>query len=232
MGPPRRRTGRVRDQGGTLIHLCFHGIGTCRQEREPGEAAYWVSRDLFLAVLDSVVGHDDVHLSFDDGNRSDVDIALPALVERGLSADFFPLAGRLNDPESLNATHLRTLHIAGMPIGSHGWNHIPWRGLHPEETNRELVEARRVLSDASGAPVTTAALPLGRYDRRLLSELRRHGYERVFMSDRFPASPRAWLVPRFSIKATDTVASVRPLLSASKLKNLRNATASKIKRVR
>jgi len=35
-----------------------------------------------------------VQLSFDDGNRSDVGIALPALLERELSATFFVVAGR------------------------------------------------------------------------------------------------------------------------------------------
>ena len=34
------------------IHLCFHGIGTCSTEREPGESRYWIGEDLFLRVLD------------------------------------------------------------------------------------------------------------------------------------------------------------------------------------
>jgi hypothetical protein len=39
----------------------------------------WVSRERLDAVLDSVAGRDDVRITFDDGNASDVVHALPAL---------------------------------------------------------------------------------------------------------------------------------------------------------
>ncbi len=40
--------------GQTNIGLIFHGIGTPRRDLEPGEAAFWISRDRFLDVLDLV----------------------------------------------------------------------------------------------------------------------------------------------------------------------------------
>src|SRR5262245_37046734 len=62
-----------------IINLSFHGVGTPPlAPREPGEHDYWIGHDGFLAVLDEVVGRDDVRLSFDDGNASDVEAALPA----------------------------------------------------------------------------------------------------------------------------------------------------------
>ncbi|MDQ4214278.1 polysaccharide deacetylase family protein [Microbacterium capsulatum] len=194
-------------------HLCFHGIGVPRREREPGEAHYWVAEDLLLRVLDLLPGRDDVDLSFDDGNRSDVDIALPALAERGLTATFFALAGRLQDPDSLDPEALVRLRAAGMRIGTHGWAHIPWRGLEPGEAQRELIDARAALERAGGTTIRHAALPLGRYDRALLQRLRATGYERVFTSDRMPAVERAWLSPRYSVTATDSVESVRGILA-------------------
>ncbi|MGO4681154.1 polysaccharide deacetylase family protein [Microbacterium sp. 2MCAF23] len=195
------------------IHLCFHGIGVPRREREPGEGHYWVSQDLFLRILDLIPGHDDVDLSFDDGNRSDVEIAMPALVERGLGATFFALAGRLQDPESLDAAALARLRAAGMRIGTHGWAHVPWRGLDDAQAQRELVDARTALQAASGATIHDAALPLGRYDRRLLHRLRTAGYDRVFTSDRLPAPDRSWLSPRYSVTDADTLASVQGILA-------------------
>ncbi len=194
------------------IHLCFHGIGTLRREREPGEAHYWVTEDLFLRVMDLLPGRDDVDLSFDDGNRSDAEIALPAMQERGLHGTFFALAGRLDDPDSLDADALRRLRAADMRIGTHGWAHIPWRGLDAHDARRELIDARTVLEEASGAPIREAALPLGRYDRRLLRRLRTARYERVFTSDRLPAGERSWLSPRYSVGAGDTLDSVRRIL--------------------
>jgi len=216
-----------------ITNLCFHGIGTCTNEREPGEARYWVSERLFHDVLDAVRGLEHVRLSFDDGNRSDLVIGLPALVERGLTATFFPLAGRLGDPASLSGADLRELRAAGMGIGTHGWAHVPWRGLDDRDEQRELHDARLALADASGGTVDEAALPLGRYDRRLLGQLRRHGYRRVYTSDRLPARPGAWLQPRYSITSVDTVETVRELLAPRpSLGQLRARLARVAKRLR
>ena len=76
------------------INLTFHGIGEPQRPLETNEAAVWVSRDRFLSLLDAVVGREDVRITIDDGNASDVEQVLPALRERGLSATFFVVAGR------------------------------------------------------------------------------------------------------------------------------------------
>ena len=125
------------------VHLCFHGIGESRLEREPGESRYWVTEGLFRRVLDYVAAQPDVELSFDDGNASDVEVALPALRERGLTATYFVLAGRLQDSASLGPADLRELREEGMRIGSHGWAHVPWRGLDATDEEREFYSARQ-----------------------------------------------------------------------------------------
>lgn len=191
------------------VNVCFHGIGTPARRLEPGESPYWVDRDTFLAVLDAVATDPRVRISFDDGNASDIEVGLPALLERGLSATFFVLAGRLDRPGSLGTHDVQALAAAGMTIGTHGMDHRPWRGLDPATRHRELEEARRVLAGVVRAPVTEVALPLGRYDRELLGHLRQLGYSAVHTSDRHPAREGAWLQPRFSVRAGDTAASVR-----------------------
>jgi len=216
-----------------IINICFHGIGSCAQEREPGEAHYWVAKDTFLRVLDAVSAHPHVRLSFDDGNISDVSVALPALQERGLRGSFFALAGRLDDSVSLGPSDLRELRRAGMSIGTHGWAHVPWRGLTPDEARRELVDARDTLADASGGPIAEAALPLGRYDRQLLGRLKDSGYRTVYTSDRLPVRSTAWLQARYSITADDTVDSVRSMIAYQpRLKNAGKSVFSMFKRIR
>lgn len=216
-----------------MIHICFHGIGRCTTEREPGEARYWMPQDTFLAVLDELADLPRVQLSFDDGNRSDADIALPALRERGMSATFFALAGRLDDPASLGPADLSDLRAAGMSIGSHGWEHVPWRGLDAAQARREFVTAREALAAAAGTAITEAALPLGRYDRTVLRRLREAGYRAVYTSDRFPARAGAWLRPRYSVTATDTADTVRAIARGRVgAGEVRNAVASAVKRVR
>jgi peptidoglycan/xylan/chitin deacetylase (PgdA/CDA1 family) len=197
-------------RGETVANLCFHGIGTPRRELEPGEDRYWVRQGRFLTILDDLATWPvPVKISFDDGNRSDLDIALPALAERGLRADFFVLAGRLSAAGSLDTDGVRELHAHGMGVGTHGMVHHSWRRLDAPARNTELVRAREHLAGLIGAPVDTAACPLGRYDRRLLSELRRLGYRRVYTSDRRLARAAAWLQPRFSVRRWDSPGSLR-----------------------
>ncbi|GAA1969436.1 polysaccharide deacetylase family protein [Nocardioides panacihumi] len=195
-----------------LYNLCFHGIGTPERPLEPGEADYWITPRTYADVLDLVVGRDDVRLSFDDGNRSDVAIGLPGLLERGLSAEFFVLAGRIDEPGSLSAADMRALAAAGMRIGSHGWDHVSWRDATDAGLEDELVAARRAIGEVVDRPVDTAACPLGLYDRRVLGALRRLGYTRVMTSDRAVARPDAWMQPRFSLRAGDDAAYVAELL--------------------
>lgn len=211
------------------LNLCFHGIGTPGDGIPSEEAAYWVSTDTFRRVLDLAVGPGrDVRVSFDDGCSSDVAIALPELQERGLTASFFPLAGRLDAAGSLSGDDLEALQKAGMTIGSHGMRHVPWRGLDDRDLHEELVEARAVLEDAVGAPVTQAACPLGRYDRRVLARLRSLGYDTVWTSDRAVARSGAWVQPRFSVRASDDAQSVADELAAHARRGTRAKDAARI----
>ena len=184
---------------------------------EPGEERYWISPGLFRATLDLVVGRPDVRLSFDDGNSSDVESGLPALAERGLTATFFALAGRLDHRGSLAPVDLVELQSHGHTIGTHGMRHIPWRGLTAAQQHEEFVQARRVLEAVTGRPVLDAALPLGRYDRSVLGSLRAAGYRTVYSSDRLPGRD-GFLRPRYSLRNDDTIANVRRILSGPPLR--------------
>ncbi|HEY3087693.1 MAG TPA: polysaccharide deacetylase family protein [Jatrophihabitantaceae bacterium] len=190
-------------------NICFHGIGTPDRELESGEDPYWITNNQFEEILDYLAKRPSVGLSFDDGNASDVTIALPALVRRGLRATFFPVAGRIGRTGSVNRDGLRALVRHGMEIGSHGMHHQSWRRIPAAELDEELVRARMIIAEESGATVDTAACPLGEYDRRVLARLRRLGYSRVFTSDRSTAQPGSWLQPRYSVTADDSAVTVR-----------------------
>lgn len=191
-----------------MINICFHGVGTPQRELEPGEAYYWVETGQFHQILDELMAWPEVRISIDDGNLSDVDTVLPALLERDLEADFFVLTGRLGHPGSLDPDDVRELHRQGMRVGTHGMSHRSWRRMDPATRQRELVTARARLADVIGAPIDLAACPLGGYDRGVLTQLRRLGYTQVYTSDRRRARPNAWLQPRFSVRQHDTPESL------------------------
>ena len=185
------------------INLTFHGIGEPPRALDPGEENVWVAHDRFVALLDSVAGRGDVRITFDDGNASDVEQALPALVDRGLDATFFVVAGRLGEPTFLDAGGVRELAAAGMGIGCHGMRHRPWRGLGETELREEHVEAKAMLEQVVERPVTEAACPFGSYDRRVLRSLRGSGYRRVYTSDRGTTGSEDFLQARNTIGPDD-----------------------------
>jgi peptidoglycan/xylan/chitin deacetylase (PgdA/CDA1 family) len=217
-----------------MINICFHGIGVPTRNLEPGEDVYWVDTETFPRVLDEIAGWSSVHISFDDGNKSDVHTALPALIERGLTAHFFVLAGRIGRPGSLDRDDVRGLHDQGMTVGTHGMNHSPWRHMSPRTRDVELIEARQLIAAVMGSQVTEAACPLGWYDRRLLADMRGLGYSRVYTSDRRLAHPDSWLQPRFSVRREDTPASLRAdvLAPPGVARRLRQAAVGSVKRLR
>jgi peptidoglycan/xylan/chitin deacetylase (PgdA/CDA1 family) len=186
-----------------LINLTFHGVGDPDPGLPADEAATWIGHDRFLAVLDAVAGRSDVRISFDDGNASDVEHALPALYSRGLHATFFVVAGRLGQPGFLGEADVRKLSTAGMIIGCHGMHHRPWRRLDDDQLREEMLDARGRLERVVERPVTEAACPFGAYDRHVLKVLRQCGYRHVFTSDRGTVRAEDWLQPRNTVHASD-----------------------------
>ncbi|MGW4526002.1 polysaccharide deacetylase family protein [Amycolatopsis sp. NPDC004378] len=182
--------------GAVAVNLAVHGIGRPARQLDPGEDERWVTVEQFDRVLDAVQDRTDVHLTFDDGNESDVEIALPRLVDRGLTAEFFPLAGRLGQRGYLDRDRLRELARAGMEIGSHGWEPRDWRRLDDRHARRELTDAPKLLGDLCGRPVRRFSLPYGAYDRRVLARLKQAGATRVYSSDGGATSRDGWLQAR------------------------------------
>lgn len=225
---------RVHPASAPVVNICFHGVGEPRRTLEPGEEAYWIDEDTFRDILDVVRDRPEVRISFDDANASDFTIALPELQARGLSASFFVVAGRLDQPGSLTRDQVRALHEAGMVIGNHGMTHCPWRGLDRRDQDEEYVAARETIAEVIGAPVHDAALPLGRYDRQVVDRLRALDYRSVHTSDRRWTKEGRWLQPRYSIHRGDTAAWVeqRLLRPPSRAVQARGALVGTAKRWR
>ena len=183
--------------------ITFHGLGEPPSGVTETEGRYWIDTDRFRELMDRILEYDDFEITFDDGNRSDFEIATPILQKRGLTATFFVLSERLGDPMSLTRDDLRAMADAGMKIGSHGTRHRPWSQLSRSELDDELSRSKRVLSELLGQEVDEASCPFGKYNRAVLRALREHGYRRVYTSDGGWATPNGWLVPRRTVMRDD-----------------------------
>ena len=212
--PSPRWLSGVDDQRSVIV-FNFHCVGKPRRDLADGEDEVRVDSRQFAEILDVVAGRDDVRLTFDDGNTSDVAEALPELLRRGLRAEFFICAGRFGTPEFVDEDDIRELRRAGMSVGSHGMDHVPWRRLDRSAIDHEIVQAKERLEHALQASVDTAACPFGAYDRRTLSALRAAGFERVYTSDRGRAGSTDWLVARNTVRRRDSAESIERLLNGT-----------------
>ncbi|QOY61981.1 polysaccharide deacetylase family protein [Lysobacter sp. H21R4] len=115
-----------------------------------------------------------VVITFDDGDVSNLEVALPLLRERGMCADVLITSGFLGQQGMLTAADVRALADAGMGIGSHGRSHAFLDDLDEVRVIGELRESRERLQELSGQRVDTIALPGGRggaRERRIAMEL-------------------------------------------------------------
>ncbi len=217
------------------IILNFHGLGTPARTLEPGEAAYWVSGDFFAQTLDLAVRLKDrveTHVTFDDGNLSDLEIAAPVLARHDRQAQFFVLSDRIGQAGSLSADDIRELLAAGHGIGSHGANHVDWKALDGAGQAREMDGARDVIAGVTGRPVTAAAIPFGRYDAGVLCALEDREYAYVYSSDGGAWRNDRAPIPRTSPRADMTLADIEAILLGreSPVKRIRRHLARAVKR--
>ncbi len=183
----------------------FHGIGEAPPHVPPAERPYWMPRqafETFIRAAGDAASEQGVELlaSFDDGNRSDIEIAAPLLLDRGIRGAFFPCAGRIGQRHYLAGADLRELRGMGFEIGSHGMDHVAWTALDAAGLTRELHAARTMLEQTIGQPLHSAAIPFGAYDRRVLKAMRAANYSTVHSSDPGLNQPGAWMPRRWGYR--------------------------------
>ncbi|MDY0958875.1 polysaccharide deacetylase family protein [Sphingomonas sp. CFBP8993] len=204
---------------GDTIIINFHGIGEPDRPVPDDETPYWISEARYEAILDRIADARDRRrylITFDDGNMSDVAIGLPGLRRRGLAATFFVLAGMLDERGFLDPAAVRTLAREGMGVGTHGLHHPAWPDCDDARLDAELDQSCTILGDLIAAPITEAAIPFGRYDRRVIDALRRRPFRHVYTSDCGLARARAWLRPRTSIRCDMDEATVAAVVAGQR----------------
>jgi peptidoglycan/xylan/chitin deacetylase (PgdA/CDA1 family) len=199
-----------------ILNLNFHGIGhPIGRDFGEGEREFWVTKETFERTLDIARNRNDVALSFDDGNSCDVDLVLPALQQRELTATFFIVPGWLGEPGFMTKADVKTLASSGMTIGNHGLQHHCWTELERHALEHELSAARQLLEELTDTTVDTLAIPYGVYNDAVLDTLRTTGSRRVFTSDGGAAPAGAWLQPREHLRAQHTPADVERLVDSA-----------------
>jgi peptidoglycan/xylan/chitin deacetylase (PgdA/CDA1 family) len=198
------------------IILNFHGLGVPHTGVEAAEAPYWLSVAHFDQVLDHVQSYTSgggrVRLTFDDGNKSDIEIAVQRLRQRGLTATFFVLLGRMSDPRYLSDKDMRDMAVSDMKIGLHGRHHLDWRHVAAQTFQDETVRAAYELSQITGTCIDEVAIPFGAYNRKIMAALHRQPFRKIHTSDTGAARISARIQPRNTIRADTDAGSLLQVL--------------------
>jgi peptidoglycan/xylan/chitin deacetylase (PgdA/CDA1 family) len=192
--------------------LMLHGIGPVPAHVSEGEKPYWVTLETFEDIIEMATWA-EARLTFDDGNKTDITVALPRLRAAGLKASFFIPSDRIGQPGYLDENDILSLHSEGMEIGSHGSAHLDWTKHSDAEIVNDVMRSVARLGTIVHAPVRSLAIPFGFCDRRVLAVLRKLGIGRVYSSFRGPTTSGAWLVRRDCIMTDMNHEHIREILT-------------------
>lgn len=201
--------------GDRLIILNFHGLGTPPAWAPSSEAPYWLSMERFKRILKLIESRNDVEMTFDDGNMSDLTMAVPALLDNRRKATFFIVAERIGQKGYLGTKEVEGLLAAGMAVGNHGWRHERWTDVPSCQLSSDLQNAAARIAQLTQQPVYEVACPFGCYNRRVLSVLKRLESRPIYTSDGGATEKGAWLRARMTIREDSSIRTIQELLSNS-----------------
>ena len=213
-----RETSRLTD----VLVLCYHAVSetwpaplsvtpdSLTQQVEALLERGYVSAAFTSAVLDPPAPR-TLAITFDDGFRSVVELALPILARLGVQATLFVpteqvgadrlltwpgIDGWLGGPfeqelMSVSWDDARRLASSGWEIGSHTCTHPRLTTLGAGELAGQLARSRERLEDELGRPCTSVAYPYGDVDARVARAAQDAGYAAgAALPSRFQAGAR------------------------------------------
>ena len=121
-------------------------------------------------------------ITFDDGWRGTLDLAVPVLRKHSAEATVFITTTLLDTPGFLRAAELHSL-PSELQVGSHCKTHGFLNEMSDANIREELRVSKEELEQLTGRPIDTVAIPNGAVDirvRRIALEL---GYALIFTSE-------------------------------------------------
>ncbi|MDA8165620.1 MAG: polysaccharide deacetylase family protein [Desulfobacteraceae bacterium] len=134
-----------------------------------------------------------VVLTFDDGYRSVYKNAWPVLKSFGYPFTVFLYTQATDSgwPDHMTWNQVREMRAAGVDFQDHGYGHLRFGTAPPgldDQANRsrirsDLIKSGRLMAQNLGEGPSYLALPYGEYNRTVLEEVKKLGYEAVFTQD-------------------------------------------------
>jgi peptidoglycan/xylan/chitin deacetylase (PgdA/CDA1 family) len=152
------------------------------RRRDFEEQIAWLKLEGYRSCLISDIVRDVptdkiVVITFDDGDISNLQVALPILQQHSFVAEFFITTNRIGQPGSLNPDQIKRLSSCGMSVQSHGVTHRYLSDLANDELLEELMQSKASLEKILEKKVVGLSLPGGRGNDRVIAFAKAAGYE-------------------------------------------------------
>jgi peptidoglycan/xylan/chitin deacetylase (PgdA/CDA1 family) len=128
-------------------------------------------------------------LTFDDGYKNNIEIAMPILLSFGFTATIFITTAYIGKENSwlqnsfiprlpmLSWADVHRMVECGFDIHPHGTTHVPLDGLGSEQITDEICHSRRCIEDALKTSGDLFCYPHGRYNERIVAILEENGFQ-------------------------------------------------------
>lgn len=176
--------------------LLYHSVGRRDHEMNVTPDAFrtqmaWLAGQCTpITLLQALEGRDGVAVTFDDGYLDNLTEAAPILLEYGIPATVYVVAGRLGgflDHDSPDASarlmtwdQVRELESMGVTIGAHTLTHARLSQCSDTRQHNEIVDCARTMEDHLQHPIESFAYPFGTsadFDGRSRQLVRDAGYQ-------------------------------------------------------
>ena len=172
----------------------------------------------YLATGQPTLPAKSVVLTFDDGYQDNFDNAFPLLKQAGFTAAFFVITDFVDTgrPGYMTWNELRTMHEAGMEIGSHSRDHPDLAGRPLDFLVWQVLGSREMIESRLGFTPRLFCYPSGRYDPQAMQVVQSANFWGAVTTRQGAthSSDSLFELTRVRIRGSHTAADVMRLLTA------------------
>lgn len=152
-------------------------------------------------------------ITFDDGNKSDIEAAGIARFY-GFKTAHFIITSNIGKNGFLSGDDILDLSVSGALIGTHTHNHVPLLGDVGNLWREEVDKSCRILGDLLKSEVTCLSVPYGLYKMSALSYIKERSDLRIYTSDPYQVGKNRNLIDRLGINSRNISSDIGDLISS------------------
>ena len=147
-------------------------------------------------VHDGPLPSKPIMITFDDTRGEQYTIGAAEMEKYGFKGVFFVMTVSINRPNYLTKEQIASLSDTGNVIAAHTWDHHRVTKYTDDDWKVQLVKPKAKLEEITGTPVTYFAYPFGLWNKKVIPEVKKSGYQMAYIL----STKRDSIDPLYSIR--------------------------------